>query len=465
MTSAYKRVMLIAPPGRCTPDGAFHAVPPEGLARLAAWLRQHGIEILVVDTLIEGYDIRSIDGDSARYGLKARQVADRVLDWKPDLIGISCLFTCIAPDVLEIAKACKTIEPRIPLVIGGAHATTNSASILEKEQAVDFIVLGEGEQTFTALLDCLRNGGSPSEIDGLAGRENGKIFRGHPVSQNIDLNLMPRPAWDLFSIDRYVAADSPHCGPQGKKRFLPTSWSRGCINACSYCLTSRVWGAGNYRKRPVSHILDEVKAFRDKFDIEELHVQDDCLLADKTWLHAILDALTHEHPELVLDFSNGLDIMTLDIETITKLARAGTRRVALSFEAGMPDNDLRFVQKRVPLTHSRKSIAALHDNAIHITGYFMMGFPGQTVSDMEATVDYALSLDLDKLCLFIAVPFPGSPLFTHCERHRYLVEPQNFNDFRFSKGQIRTEEFGPKDTERIRRDGWLRYQNKRVETD
>ncbi|MBW1810283.1 MAG: B12-binding domain-containing radical SAM protein [Deltaproteobacteria bacterium] len=465
MTSSFKRVMLVVPPGRCTPEGAFHAVPPEGVARLAAWLRQHGIEVSVVDTLIEGYDNRLIKGKSARYGLTASQAADRVLDWKPDLIGISCLFTCIAPDVMEIAKACKSIEPRIPLVIGGAHAATNSVPILEKEQAVDFVALGEGEQTFMALIDCLRNGGNPSEIEGLTGRENGQIFKGHLVSQNIDLNTLPPPAWDLFSIDSYVEADSPLCGPQGKKRFLPTSWSRGCINACSYCLTSRVWGTGNYQKRSVAHILDEVKTLRNSFNIEELHVQDDCLLADKTWLHTILDALANEHPELVLDFSNGFDIMTLDIETIARMAHAGTRRVSLSLEAGMPEKDLRFIHKRVPLSHAREIIAALHGHAIYITGNFMMGFPGQTIDDMEATVEYALSLDFDKLCLFIATPFPGSPLYAYCERHGYLVEPHNFNDFRFSKGLIQTGEFGPKDTERIRRDGWLRHKTKLFEAD
>jgi len=147
------------------------------------------------------------------------------------------------------------------------------------------------------------------------------------------------------------------------------------------------------------------------------------------------------------------------------LAQAGARRVALSFEAGMPDKDLSLVQKRSPLSHSREILAALHEHAIYVTGYFMVGFPGQTIGDMEATVEYALSLDIDNLCLFVAVPFPGSALYTFCERHGYLVDPLSFNEFRFSKGLIQTDEFGPKDTEGIRRSGWLLHKNKPVEAD
>ena len=62
MSPVKKRVMLVAPPGRCTPGGSFHAVPPEGIARLAAWLRRDGHEVAVLDVLIEGYDVRVSQG-------------------------------------------------------------------------------------------------------------------------------------------------------------------------------------------------------------------------------------------------------------------------------------------------------------------------------------------------------------------------------------------------------------------
>ncbi len=457
MSPSRQRVMLVAPPGRCTAGGSFHAVPPEGIARLAAWLRQDGFEVAAVDVLIEGQDRREPEGSTVRYGLGARQAAEKIAAWSPEVIGLTCQFTCIEPDVLEIAAACRQLLPEALIAVGGAHAAVNARALLEKESALDCVALGEGEGALAALLQ----GGDPAGADGFAYRAKDGSIRFRPLKSLVDLDRLPLPAWDLFPLDAYARANSPHFGKGSGSRYLTTTWARGCVNACSFCLTPRLWGPGNHRKRAVAGIIDEVRRLRQEFKIGELHVEDDCLLSDREWFHAVLDSVAGEDPGLRLDFSNGLDVTALDGITVDKLARAGTVRLGLSFDTGEGDRNLHWVGKQVPLTKGREVVTALRNAGINLIGYFMLGFPGQTVDDMRATVDYALELELDSLSLFIVTPFPGTPLHAYCEREGLLVNTDDPRDFRFHTGHIRTPEFGPQDTERLRREGWEEFQRRR----
>lgn len=452
-----KRVMLVAPPGRCLPDGSFHAVPPEGVARLAGWLRRHSFEVAALDVLIEGYDERRQDGNTVRYGLAADQAASRIAEWGPDLIGFSCLFTFAEPDLIEIARACRSRLPDALQVFGGAHAAADADLLLSKEPAVDLVALSEGELALVSLLSAIQAGADLTELEGFATRRDDGSIQKKPLKRFLDLDELPRPAWDLFPVAEYARANAPHFGRGQGRRYLPTTWSRGCVNACSYCLTPRRWGRGNYRKRPVESIIAEAKDLRASFEIEELHIEDDCLLADKSWFHAILDKLANERLGLFLDFPNGLDVTSLDSPTAAKLARAGTFRAGLAFDAGAPESPLKWVGKQPSVECGRRAVDMLHDVGIELIGYFMLGFPGQTIDDMQATVDYALALDLDSLSIFIATPFPGTPLHSFCERRGLLVGADDYKDFRFSIGHIRTDEFGPQDTLRLRRAGWLEF--------
>jgi magnesium-protoporphyrin IX monomethyl ester (oxidative) cyclase len=449
--------MLVAPPGRCTAGGSFHAVPPEGIARLAAWLREHQVEVAALDVLIEGRDRRVPQGSTVRYGLDARQAAEKIAAWSPEVIGLTCQFTCLEPDVLEIAAACRRRLPETPIIVGGAHAAVNARALLEKEPALDCVALSEGEAALVSLLE----GGGPAGVEGFAHRADDGSIRSRPLQSFLDLDRLPVPAWDLFPLDAYARANSPHFGSGSGERYLTTTWARGCVNTCSFCLTPRLWGAGKHRKRSVAGIVDEARRLCGEFEIGELHVEDDCLLADRDWFHAALEALAAEKLGLRLDFSNGLDVTDIEPATVDRLARAGTVRLGLSFDTGEGDRSLTWTGKQVPLSKGREVSAALRDAGIGLIGYFMLGFPGQTVDDMRATVDYALELELDSLSLFIATPFPGTPLHTYCQREGFLVNTDDLRDFRFHTGHIRTPEFGPEDTERLRREGWEEFQRRR----
>jgi len=448
-----QHIVLVSSPGRCKPDGAYHATPPEGLARLVSWLQARGRRVSVVDSLIEGHSERRPDGASMRYGLSGAEVSRRVAALQPDLIGLSCPFTCTAPDVLEIAKLCRRERPQTPILLGGPHAALNAESILLQEPSVDYVALGEGEVTLAALADELRPGGDPERAPGLAVRTGSGVTR-RAMPGLIDLDSLPRPAWDLFDLDAYARAAAPHSGLGSGRRFVPITISRGCRRSCAYCASPQFWGRGQLRTRSPTSVLDEIAWLVSAFGVEEIHLEDDCLLADKEWFLDVLGALADSTIALRLELPNGLDASRMDSRTAALLARAGITRVHLSFEAGPVEVRRHGMSRRLTRDVALAAVRALQEHGLSVRGYFMLGFPGQTVSDMDATVDFALSLGLDDLALFIVTPFPGTPLHESCRREGWLVDADRLIDFRLSVGHIRTADFGPEDTERLRRAGW-----------
>ena len=448
--------MLIGPPGRCRPEGYFHAVPPEALARLSAWLVRRGYEVEAIDSLIEGYQERLAEGQTVRYGLTEKRVAALIREYEPDVVGINCTFTNIEADVLGLARESKACLPDVPVVIGGSHAALNAGDILNNNPCVDFVCLSEGETSLVSLLECLNQGGDASSVPGMASRIEGKAHA-TPLTEFLNLDELPLPDWSFCPIDSYPFANLPHENIGRKRRYLTTQWSRGCINACSFCLTPRVWGAGNYRRRSVAHVISEAEQLLRIYNIEELHLEDDCLTADMDWFRQALDDFARHLPGLSLEFPNGIDVNRIDHDLAVRLGKVRTVRLALSFGAGPSEGDHRLVGKSVDPAHGRTSVRLLQDQGIRVSGFIQIGFPGQTVSDMRKTVDYAISLGLDDINLYIATPFPGTALHALCKKNGWLVEPLDYREFRLSKGLIRTDQFGPEDTERIRREGWEEF--------
>ncbi|MGD0159511.1 MAG: cobalamin-dependent protein [Candidatus Bathyarchaeia archaeon] len=145
-------------------------VLPLGLAYLASVLLRDGYDVSVIDAQMDGKDQQVLNGDLLTLGLSWNGIKDKIEGCKPDIVGVTCLFSSRFPNALHVAKLVKEIDPEIPVVLGGIQPTVQTKEVLANSE-VDFAVLGEGEQT---MLD-LMNGKSHRVIDGFGYKEDGQI--------------------------------------------------------------------------------------------------------------------------------------------------------------------------------------------------------------------------------------------------------------------------------------------------
>ena len=92
------------------------------------------------------------------------------------------------------------------------------------------------------------------------------------------------------------------------------------------------------------------------------------------------------------------------------MKRAGCLRVYLGLESGSNDT-LRLMNKRVTVDQGTRAVDLFSQAGVGTAGFFMVGYPGETIEDMEATFALALSLQLDEISFTVPLPLPGTPLF------------------------------------------------------
>ena len=225
------RIVLVDPPHKLF-AGLRMWTPSFGLLSLAASVQartKSTVEILDCTTFADPW------GELTR-----RIAAD-----KPDLVGVTCSATCLSPEAVEAIKLAKKISPQSVVVAGGSHFSLVAEEVLSTIEELDYIVIGEGEETFAALASRIAKKGEKNvdDIPGLALRRDGTIVFTQPRELMADLDALPMPAYHLLDME----ADAYYWHGMGRRAF-GISTSRGCGDRCAYCSESQFWG-GRWRGR------------------------------------------------------------------------------------------------------------------------------------------------------------------------------------------------------------------------
>lgn len=473
-----KRILLISPPGMVylNPDGPAHrkhCSPPVGLAYLAAVLEQAGIEVAVIDVLAEGYDQESFKGQFIRYGLSTQEVVERARAFAPDLVGVSVLFSMVFGEAVEIAKALKDALGGVPVVMGGHHPTGTPRQTLAHPE-VDYVLAGEADLTFPALVEALGGARALESVPALYYRENGQArstlegvrpavagqgwshYRAREAGIPTDLDALPFPAWHKFPMQAYWSSDvRVGGGDVPRERYVVMMSTRGCPHACAFCSSALVSGYRGFRVRSAESIVAEIRLMVERYGIEEVQFMDDNFFAGKKRVKKLLRLLAGEFPSLLFQVPAGTEVATLDDELIDLMAKANFHKVLLSIEAGDSDVQKSSVDKQVPLSRVPEVIAALKSRKIETRGLFMIGFPGERRHQIEKTLALAKSLDLDDFYLAIVSAFPGTRLFDECLEGDLFVEKPVVEQMRFSRANIRLPDVTSEELEGFRRTVWL----------
>jgi radical SAM superfamily enzyme YgiQ (UPF0313 family) len=378
---------------------------PLGLMHLASALRHDSDEYE-----IEIYDMRIRDQDYSR-------LKETASGFKPDIVGLSAI-TMEASSLNQAARTLREAGFDGPIIAGGPHPTHFPEDSLDGKD-IDYLVIGEGEQTFKELVEALLDGRDPTGLPGIAYREDNHIRLSAPRPPIQNLDDLPFPAWDLVNIREYSSFKSMSGLRRGVYANLFTS--RACPYRCTYCHS--IFGKG-FRARSAESVLAEVKMLVDRYGVEYLEIVDDIFNCDLERAKNILDRLHHEGLQTGIAFPNGLRCDRLDREFLEKLRRFPAALVCVPVES-TSSRIQKLVKKNLNLSKVNQVIDICADLRIYTRGYFMLGFPTETRDEINATIDYAARSRLHTALFFIVVPFKGTELYDMCMRHK------NAGDLRF----------------------------------
>ncbi|MEW6263631.1 MAG: radical SAM protein [Thermodesulfobacteriota bacterium] len=361
------------------------------------------------------------------FGADFETLAREVAAERPDLVGISCLFT---PYFREALAAARTIKKHWPafLVMGGHHVTAAPLSVLS-DPNVDFIIRGEGERPLVELLSALMDGRELGRVPNLGYKtESGPVL--NPREENYPLAELPWPDLSDLPPERYLYQGQPLCS---------LTVSRGCPHHCAFCSVHLTFGHEHRRRQPedvVEEILRRLDQGYRVFDFE-----DDNLSWDRPGFMALLRTIIARLTPGRAAFTamNGLSYPTLDREMLALMKRAGFLHLDLSLVSA---SGLTLWRLDRPHTLDRflEVIQAARDLDFRVTAYQIIGLPHE---DLE-TISGALAL-LTRLPVFIGASIFYLPPGCALAAERPAGDEADFVKARSTALAIETEHFSRDD--------------------
>jgi len=367
--------------------------PPLGLLYIASSIRS---------AFKDEVEVKILDPRPSK--MTVDEIVEYVCEKTPDMIGTSSL-TCEAPMLYKLIKKIKANKPAINVITGGPHADAAPREILECSPA-DFAVTGEGEKTIVELIKSKIEGSSFNDVKGICYRSNGKILL-NPKREFIDdIDNISFPAWDLIKIEDYNKMGT-HPFILKFERWMPILTSRACPYQCTYC--HNIFGK-KPRLRSPQNVVKEMQILFEDYGIREIQFMDDMFNFDIERAKIICDLIVEKKLDFALCFPNGLRGDRIDEELVKKLKNAGAYFIAYAFESAS-ERIQKMIKKRLNVEKTKKAVQFTSKYNILTYGFFMLGFPTETIEEINATIDLACSTKLHMATFPQVLPFPGTELF------------------------------------------------------
>ncbi len=387
---------------------------PLGLMYLSSYVEREipGVETEILDLKVSEHNVDDLGRIADERGAK--------------VVGLSAL-TVHAGYMDRAARAVRSAMSDTLIITGGPHATCFPREVL-KNNDIDAVVQGEGEQAFAEILRSRMENRGLEGIPSVVTRKTDEL----PCRDMIeDLSALPFPAWHKIDLDAYSRYSS-FC-ILGHRRYMCIFTSRACPYRCIYC--HNIFGH-RFRPRSAESVLDEIRTLYDRYNIRDFDVLDDVFNLNRERVVSICESLIKDGPKIQFSFPNGLRSDLLDDELLELLREAGVTYISFAIETASPRLQT-YIHKNLDIMKAERAIRKAAKLGILCNGFFMVGFPTETEHELRSTISFAVRSPLDTAHFLKVTPFEGTELYNcldpavietlkeHPERLRY--EDRTFN--------------------------------------
>ncbi|MCP3876473.1 MAG: radical SAM protein [Desulfobacteraceae bacterium] len=414
---------------------------PYGLASIAAGLLKTGFDVEIIDALstnkskklnypeefsfllpfygTKDISLFSLFHDYKHFGYSYEYIGTKIREKEPFIVGISSLFTAYYNEAIKTAQTIKKFYPHCKIVLGGHHPTVFPEKALANN-AIDFVLRGEGENSMVLLCQALKNDSDLKQVPGIAFKKNDDIFVSDP-SWIDDFSALPTPAVHLINHTFYQRRN---------KQSIVIVSSRGCPMQCSYCSVSASSSYAPFRQRKTEHVIQELEGQLKNHDIGFIDFEDENLCLNKQWFLKLFSKIKQLIAKKTIELRamNGLYPLAMDEQIVSLMKNCGFKTLNLSLGSTSKEQLYKF--KRADVRGSFETALELAQKyQLDCVSYIIAAAPGQTAqSSLEDLLYLAQKRTLIGLSVYY--PAPGSLDYHFCKTHKIL--PKTFSLMRSS---------------------------------
>lgn len=402
-----RNVLLVEPPSRMQMLQRLKARKarlgvPLPFIYITPYLRRAGFQVEMLDMRVSSFD----------------QLRHYLIESKPVLAGITVMPGNALPRAISLSRFIKEVSPETKVVWGGAFASLHYEFCLGIPD-VDFVAIGDGEETLTELAGTLSSGenvGNLSDVKGIAYQDRGFVCTTDPRPP-VNLDDNPVGAWDL--IDR---CRENYLGPRG---YLSINTARGCPYRCSFCYNNVLYkGHKRYRIKSIPAVMQELDYLMEHYRLEKIKFMDDEFLGHQRRGMALLSEIRSKYSHLKFHLAARIDRLKNE-QIVRQLAEYGCESVFVGAESASPEQ-LEAINKGCSTTDLMEAAGLCAKYGITAIYSFTCGYPDETETDLWATLSMAKVLrKIDPKCeclLEIISPIQGTPLFADLDARGKIPE-------------------------------------------
>ena len=458
------RVLFITPNLIGIKDGLNRIQPSLGLMTISQSLIDNNHTVKIHDTALEGWKRRiDIGNNKIITGQSDREIENVIREFNPDIVGISILFSNLNSSGHDIARIVKKINQSILVMIGGNHISNSlidyqhniihpgdDAPCIKdlEDQNIDFGIVGECDYTIIELVNKIINKKDYYSVPGLVRRISKNKYKSNPTTRITDLKDLPIPARNLVNMEGYFNIGSFHSAKSRSPRVLNIMCSRGCPEKCTFCTTPQMWGT-TVRWRKLDHIMEEIKRGVADFNIGEIQFEDDTITARKKNLLELCKEL--EKIGLPWCTPNGIKTnyhLAKQTDMFQAMKDSGCYQVTLACESGVQRVLDDIIGKRLQVNQIIPAIENAKKVGLLVHTFWILGYPGETLEEMNQTIKLALSSGADSFSFSILSPLPGTPIYRKVVKENLWWNGKSLKDLMFRSSLIKVDGFeNPKDFE------------------
>lgn len=432
--------ILLADPPWFTLQGIQSSTVSLGLSAISSVLEQEGHEVAIWNGDLYNYKTETAEGIISEISITSFEENNEPLPFKkfrsvlkefsPDLVGITSM-TAEFFSAQHLAKIVKDYFPSVPVVVGGVHPTIDPKGVLDNKN-IDYVVIGEGEETVRDIAKCLNSRGLDffAQIRGLGYRRNEEIIINdkRPLIQNID-NL-PLPSYKgLIDISKHA--------PAGLGGVIS---SRGCPYTCSYCASENLW-TRKVRYRSIIGVIQEIESLY-QMGIRVIRMNDDAFTINRKRVI--------EFCKMIMKFSDlrwscDTRVELVDKELLRMMRKSGCYQINVGVESGS-HRIQKVIKKHLNFVKVSEAITLARQAGIRTTAYFMIGFPDESMEEIKCTLALLKRLKPTYPIFSTLTPYPGTEMWQYLKEKEKLPEDIDYSHFyhhskRMNYSSLSNEEF------------------------
>jgi len=364
--------------------------PPLGLLYLSSFLESKGKAHEVFDSTFSSFE----------------KLQDYLCLNKPDVVGVyTNLMTKI--NVIKLIQFIKyeSALKYVKIILGGPDVRYNKEEYMGA--GADFLVLGEGEETFYELVHTLSDNSSTDQIPGIVFfNEHGVMQVNSERSLNKDLDQLPFPNRKKIDLQRYLDTWKKHHGYSS----VTVNTMRGCPYSCKWC-SRGVYGK-SYRRRTPANVVEELIDIQQRYNPDNIWFVDDVFTINHKWLNEF--AVIVKQKGLKINYECITRADRMNEEVIELLKATGCFRVWIGAESGS-QTIIDLMDRRVKVEVVQEMIQATMQQGMEAGTFIMLGYPQETEKDIKQTLSHLKKSNPSFYTITVTYPIRGTELYQEVE--------------------------------------------------